>query len=654
MGIYFYLILGIATSFGIAFVISIKGILYHTPDTDNELMAHAAAQSHNWRWPSDLHKYGAGKTRMKDVSILLLAIFQKITGDKESDYTYTAMTGISVSICGILIYLITANYFSPTIGLFAGLLYLCSFWPWQVSLYGGHANIGNLFFLLSIFALQWPMIGAVSGTLSFGIAGALFCFSLFSSSSSYKYFASFFIAASYTRFILLEHVNAPIHLYSYSSTSITNIISIFFPLAIALVWVLLWCGQRWLVAKLYYKKIPRPLDRIITGQHLFSLNYYFPVIRRKLNTLAQVMVIITIFFLLILNFIGLQLSIAISVGFILAFIFLTLPNIKQNTKSYFNYLLISPRKTHFRNYIDHYAKQGITIASNMRGAGLKWIPRMLAKFIPFHLFIFVAGGIYLMVNALIRHRIDSLIMTVIMALVALVPIIWAEITRAPQASRPYSPGLITMILFISYTIYQAKYLLNNFGYLPIIFLAITAAWNLFIFITDIYPARMTGRNLLSEIHSRKINDIYTYKTSYNKSFIMTIPGIATSEYLPHRDIKSPFNLHIIQSLTDVIDGWIAIPPTSSKGLTMSCEPEALAGDYTKDTILNSLIKNHSLDKIAAVRFPTYSTSKIWINEDDITSWQSLIMHEIGPDDLYRGYGWLVHSSKIKPLISTTQ
>ena len=649
MGAYFYLILGIATSFGIAFAISTRGILYHTPDTDNELMAYAAAQSSKWRWPSDVHKYGAGKTRMKDVSILLLAIFQKITRDKESDYTYTVMAGISVSICGILIYVIIANYFGPIIGLFAGLLYLCSFWPWQVSLYGGHVNIANLFFLLSIYALQWPIITAGSEMLSFAIAGGLFCFSLFSSSSSYKYFASFLVAASYTRFILLEQADIPIHLYSYLPTPVTNIFTVFLPLAATFIWILLWYNQKWLATKLYYKKIPKPFDRVITGQHLFPLEYYFPVMRRKLKTMVKVSGIMIVFFLLILNFIGLELLISVLAGFMLAFIFLTLPHIKHNATSYLNYLLVSPRKTHFRKYINHYAKQGIIIASNMRGAGLKWILKMLWKFIPFHLFLFVAGGAYLIANALTDHQINNLILTVLMAFVALSPIIWAEFTRAPQQARLYSPSLITMLFFISYITYQTQLTLQENWYLITIVLIPTAIWNLSIFITDIYPARMAARKLLSEIRRRKIQDIYTYRTNYNKGFVMTLPGISRSEYLPPKDMKPPFAIHIIQSLTDVVDGWIAIPPTSSKNLIMSCEPEALAGDFVKDAILNRLIKNRSLDKVA-LRFQTYGASQIWVNEDDITSWQSLIRHEIGQNDLYRGYGWLVHSSKLKPLI----
>src|SRR3989338_265863 len=234
MDLYFYLILGIATALGFAFAVSIKGILYHTPDTDNELMAYAAAQSHKWRWPSDVHKYGLGKTAMKDLSIFLIAIFQKIFRDNTSDYPYTVMSGLFVSVSGVLIYLITANYFNPLIGLAAGLFYLFSFWSWQGSLYGGHANVANLFFLLSIFALQWTMIGLLSSLWSFALAGAFFCFALFSSPSAYKYSASFLVAASYTRFILLPQTNAHAFLYSLVPTPLINIIAFLLPLLSAL------------------------------------------------------------------------------------------------------------------------------------------------------------------------------------------------------------------------------------------------------------------------------------------------------------------------------------------------------------------------------------------------------------------------------------
>lgn len=647
---YFYLILGIAVSFGIAFSVSTRGILYSSTDTDNELMAYAAAQSHKWRWPSDLHKYGAGKTRMKDVSILLLAMFQKITGDKESDYPYTFMTGVSVSICGILIYIITATYFNPMIGLFAGLLFLCSFWPWQISLYGGHVNIANLFFLISIFALQLPMISAVSAPLSFGVAGAMFCFSLFSSSSSYKYFVSFLVAASYTRLLLLEQAKATIHLYSYLPTPTTNIITLFLPIAMALIWVLLWYGQKWLVVKLYYKKVSKPFDQIITGQNLFPLEYYFPVIRRKLKTAAKVMAIITIFFLLVLNFIGLELLTAIFAGFALTFIFLTLPNIRQNGISYLNYLLVSPRKTHFRAYVGFYAKQGITISHNMRGAGLSWIPKMLWTFAPFHLLIFVSAFIIGQYKELSTRNMSESLLLFIVALVAISPIIWAEITRAPQQSRSYSPGLITGLLLPAYILSNSTWSTYTF-YTLSLFISIGSSmlvWNLWKFIDNVYPARMAARNLMRTIRRLDIKDIYTYSTVFNNAFIDAIPGIGKSEYLPnHKVVTPPFRVHYIQQLDEVTDGWIAIPGTSSKALNTTSEIEN--GDYAKDPILNQIIETKQIEKIATAKFKTYGTSTIWVNEDDITSYRALHLKDIGPNDLYRGYAWLINAKNLKSL-----
>src|SRR3989338_5198779 len=166
MDFYFYIILGIAAAFGTAFIVSTKGIFYASPDTDNGLMAYAPAQSHKWRWLSDVHKYSAStrKVTMKEWTIILLSIFQKIFRDKTTDRPYTVMTGLAVSICTVLIYLIGANYFNTTTGLIVALFYIISFWPWQVSLYGGHANMANLFFLLSVYSIQMSS-GAIPSPL---------------------------------------------------------------------------------------------------------------------------------------------------------------------------------------------------------------------------------------------------------------------------------------------------------------------------------------------------------------------------------------------------------------------------------------------------------------------------------------------------------
>ena len=106
----------------------------------------------------------------------------------------------------------------------------------------------------------------------------------------------------------------------------------------------------------------------------------------------------------------------------------------------------------------------------------------------------------------------------------------------------------------------------------------------------------------------------------------------------------------IESILDVDDGWIAIPGTSSKAINMESEVETIAnGDYIKDPILNKLLETKDIEKIATVKFKTYGTSRIWSHESEVTSYRDLILHEITDKDRFRGYAWLIHSSKLKAL-----
>ena len=111
----YYLNLGIivttSSAFAVLFSIATRNIQYHTPGTDNEIMAHTAAQSYKWHWLSDLHKYTVSpfKTGMKDVSIILISVFQKILKDKETDHAYVTLGGTMVAISSILTFLIGSN-----------------------------------------------------------------------------------------------------------------------------------------------------------------------------------------------------------------------------------------------------------------------------------------------------------------------------------------------------------------------------------------------------------------------------------------------------------------------------------------------------------------------------------------------------------------
>src|SRR3989344_1245137 len=362
-------------------------------------------------------------------------------------------------------------------------------------------------------------------------------------------------------------------------------------------------------------------------------------------------------FLLFLNLLGLSWMICIITGFSIVFIVLTLPNIKESFGYYFVYFkdtqLLS--KHHFKMYIDYFSKKGITVSRETRGKGLEWVPKIFFRMAPVHTIVFIACLIFYIFTAVILKNTNMAINGAAILLLSLSPILWAELTGAPQVGRTYSPGLVGILLFIGYGSYLF-YGMYVYGSITLfLILGITAIINGKTFFSDIYPARMAMTNLMRRIDSLKIKRLYTYKTSFNNCFVEGIPGIFVSDYMPPKNIPAPFQITYIESIADVTDGWIVIPGTSSKSLIMESEKEAIInGDYTKDPVLNKLLETKDIEKIATVKFKTYGTSRIWTHESEVSSYRDLILHEITKKDLWRGYAWLLHTDNLKKYLASSR
>lgn len=636
---HFYLILGLAMTFGTAYTISTRGIFFHTPDTDNELMVYAAAQSHKWRWFSDLHKMGNGKTGMKDLTIILISVFQKIFRNKTGDHPYTALAGIVNAFSSFLIYLIALEYWNPGIALFLGILYLVSLWNWQIALYGGHANIATALFLLSVLFVQQTNNGLLEPAIWLITAGVIFCFAQFASASTIKYIPLFFIAIFYERYQALFR-------YEF------NVLVLFLFLS-GIVFLRLFYKK--IVTAIYYNKAPRFLNKIISGRELFPLDFYFRHARKRIKQLTVWGLWTVLGFLFLINLIGPYYFLLIVAGFLLGFLILTLPDIKKSFRYYFNFLLETQirKKSHFRIYVDYFAKKGLNVSRYTQGAGLIWLPKAFIRIVPFHTIIFiasVAGSLYA-VPFLPGNIWINYMNAVLLIILSLSPIIWAEITRAPQISRTYSPGLVGMLISIGYGIYLLQIFGPDYFYpVAVTALIITVSWNLWKFVSDVYPARMSATRLVKILTKLNVKDIYTYRTSYNKSLVETIPGLGRSEYVLREKVEPPFAVHYINSITEVGNGWIVIPGTNGKSLTMIGEPDALNDNhsFTKDPALNKLIESHDIERIATAKIKTYGTSRIWPLESEVFGYMDLILREIKPEDIFRGYAWLIHTSNLNP------
>ena len=141
------LILIASTLYGCLFLVVTREITFQSVDTDNQKQVNAAATWRLWRWPSDMHHYGSGKTALKDTTVCFLSLFQMLCRDVKTDRPLVALCFVSNAISGLLIFLIGEQLFDDQSGIIMSLLFLSSIWPSHVALYGGHICVGQMIFL---------------------------------------------------------------------------------------------------------------------------------------------------------------------------------------------------------------------------------------------------------------------------------------------------------------------------------------------------------------------------------------------------------------------------------------------------------------------------------------------------------------------------
>lgn len=609
----------------LVYLFLIRGIRFFGPNTDNQFLVGAAAHSNQWRWLSDLHRFSIAKTGMMDLTVIGIALFQKIFRDKGGDYPYIALGGFTAAISITLVYLVGANYWNPSIGLALSLLLMTSFWLWQIGLYGGHANTAALFFLLSVFIAQYMHNGVLSPLIWLFLASFSFGLTQFSSRSAIKYTPLFLAAVFYER-----------HITSFSATGYSFSTDIVIPILVILLFLILKLSYKRAVEAMYFKRAPAFMNKVIAAQDKFPLEYYVQHANNKIKYYFTWAIRLLIFFLLAVHLLGLNYLLVILAGMFTVFFIFTLPNIGNSFKYFMNIFLETQirKKSHFRLYVDYFAKKGIAVSRATQGGGWLWLPKIFFRMAPFHYLIYAISLTGLAVMALQTHGV-SLANLIILTLLSLAPILWAQITGAPQLARTFSPGLISMLLIIGYFLSQDLFSLRLFILVAVI---PTAIWNLWKFATDVYPARMTATRLGRVLTALKVKKLYTYDTEYNNNVVKMIdPKIM-------KDVK----LSYAQSLSEVKSGWTLIPGTSSKAMHMSSERESIRdGDYTKDPILNELLETHRIEDIATAKFKALGTSNIWIHESEVASYRDIILKEVSKQDRFRGYAWLIHSSRLK-------
>ena len=114
-----------------------------------------------------------------------------------------------------------------------------------------------------------------------------------------------------------------------------------------------------------------------------------------------------------------------------------------------------------------------------------------------------------------------------------------------------------------------------------------------------------------------------------------------------------FKIKYISNLNEVQEGFIVIPPTSSKSVNMETEKFAiLNGDFTDDPTLNLLYETRGLEDIAMAKFKTYGSSKIFVHESEVTTYRDVFLHQITDYDRWIGHGWVVSAKDVQKILTS--
>lgn len=652
LGIYFPSIITFTVILYTGFLRLTRKIHFAFPQGEDSLtMVDIAAQSSLLRWPSQVQRPNILGMYMKGVTILLLVLFQKVFRDKKSMVPLVALWATANAISTILVFLIAASYFNPLIGFILSLLFVTSFWPWQTALTMGHINIATTIFLAGVYSTIhiFTFTGNTS-PLWLASAGAFFACLFFSSSSAIKYFPFAFVSLVFAKYrSAFEHGGVlqviQTVLTPHGEAMIAYII-IPIVLIIALLIVLLVYKQ--LISRVYAENAPSWLLYVLSllrfdmaGKSQFTLEHYLVYAKNKISQAAKIWIFRAYLFgVVILYPLGLYFLLIFLAGFIAMILFWTLPHVKKGLSFYWHYIRNTQvrQKTAFRGWDEYFAAKGVHTNRYFTASGVKWLPKFFIKFIPGPIIIFYASAIFLIVSKLVTHNSLGLINSIIIMFISILPCLWGEMTNSPKYGRVYLSAYPGFLLLIGYALYQinpntfSRLILLTFSILVVFFI-----WNMWKFLSDIFPSRMTVFNLIKCLNDLDIKEFYTYRTDYNLMLIGTI----------NPELRKLYTIHYIDNLTEVKDGWIVIPGTSLKTSFWVTDEMRSGIDSIRDPIYNELFEMKKIEQIATAKFKTFSSSPLWIMDSEITSFQELILHANKAEDFLRGHAWLLHSSKLQ-------
>jgi hypothetical protein len=638
---------------GIAFIVAVmtREIVSEGSNSDANKQIYAASRIEEWAWPSDMHKYAGEKARLKDVGVLLLVVMQRLLADRKSFYPLVVLCVVANSICAVLLFLLGERYWGTEAGLLLFVLYITSFWPYLIILQGGYQGLALMFLFISVcFLQQAEAMAQPFNLIWYAASGVGFGLMLFSSASARKviplYLGAFFFSqrASAEPFWFVSF--GPEAVWSWAAwANVGAIVLLLSSLGLVLL------GYRFLIRALYLGWGPLQHVTLLKNKSRNSLDHYIKIGRNFVTWISYATLsVVGFLWLCFLIFRTDSFYLALLAAFfgaLMIAITLLYPDILGNLQGFYTYWTISVWGDHFPLYDDYFKRHYGKIV-RLGTDGLRWTVRFFWRLIPFH-WIFYIFSVFFLAYLSVQNNLDSsgIVGFVAIFLLSLSPIIWSEITRGPITARPYFPAFAGLLLAIGSAVFEAQHRLSPGSLLffwsgAIGIVVAGVGWNVWVFLTDVWPSGMGVAWLVKSLDRLGISSFYTYNTRFNEMWVDAIP----------EDVLARYRIHYITTIDEAQDGYVVVPPTSSKSSNFQSSPVGRSGDFKDDPFLNGLIDSRNITQYAVASFKTFGTSRFWVQIGNVTSYRDLMLGEVTDYDRWRGMAWILDASKLhRDLIS---
>jgi hypothetical protein len=553
-----------------------------------------------------MHRYSHGKARMKDVCVLGLALLQRLLGDRKGVFPLTVLCSLAHCVSAALIFFVAQGHWGTPVGWFLFALFLISFWPYQVVLMEGFHGVAQMFLLASVLCLQQGS----SSPLWTVLAGVGVGLMIFSSASARKLIPLAMCA------FLFSH-RGEVALPDRMGT---------------------WMAWVFLLASLFFLF---PFAARTARQKPLTISQR---LRRSAQELGLVFLLLVLLSVLLARSRSFLLAeFLMGGGIFLVVLFFTAPNFLANIKGYMSYWNSQQSYGHFPLYRDYFADKGVPIPEGMRGGGLLWVPRFFWRFAPFHCLLFGLALAFLLWKAAARGFVlEELFALLGLLLLSFSPVLVGELTGSAQVGRAYLPAFLGILLMIGEASFQWQGALAPqtrwiFWSGAVFFLLVCAGWNLRVFLNDIWPSRMASAWTAQRLLTLRPGPFYTYETPYNNSLVGAFP----------EEIRSRLSIHPLRTLEEAKEGYLIVPGTSAKALTMESETTAIRhGDFNEDPLLTELLDSKEVERYAVASFKTLGSSRYWVQESDVASYRDLILEEMTEEDRFRGRAWILDAGRL--------